>query len=163
MKHAKISAVLVAFVLLAGIFPCILRAQSAKQGLMFGTWKLNVAKSDFGENPKPQAMLVKVESDTPELVQFSVTMTAANGMAFSYSYKGAADGKDYPATGTSSTYAYTETDGAVTEVEKDSDGTVTKGTFAVLPNGKVGVWTYTVTDAQGNVTHEKLVYDRVAV
>lgn len=161
MKHAKISAVLVALFLLAGMLPCVLQAQSAKQGPMFGTWKLNVAKSDFGGNPKPQAMLVKVESDTADLVQFSVTMTAANGMTFSYSYKGAADGKDYAATGTSSTYSYTETGGSVAEVEKDADGTITKGTFVVLPNGKVGVWTYTVTDSQGNVTHEKLVYDRI--
>lgn len=128
---------------------------------MFGTWKLNVAKSDFGENPKPISMLVKVESDTPELVKFSVTMTAASGMTFSYEYKGAADGKDYQATGSASTFAYTEQDGVVTEVEKDSDGTVTKGTFAVSADGHVGTWTYTVTDPQGNVTHEKLIYNRV--
>jgi hypothetical protein len=49
----------------------------------------------------------------------------------------------------------------VTEVEKDSDGTVTKGTFALSADGKIGTWTYTVTDPQGNATHEKLIYNRV--
>lgn len=162
MRQAKFAAVLIPILLLAVIFPGVARTQATKQGPMLGKWKLNLAKSDFGENPKPQSMIVTVESDTPELIKFSVQMTAPTGMAFSYSYQGAADGKDYPATGTSSTYAYTEQDGVVTETEKDSDGTVIKGTFALSPNGKIGTWTYTVTDPQGNVTHEKLVYDKQA-
>lgn len=161
MRQAKFAAAFIPFVLLAMIFPGIARAQNTQQGPMFGTWKLNLAKSDFGENSKPQSMVVTVESDMPELIKFSVQMTAPTGMTFSYSYKGAADGKDYPAVGTSSTYAYTEQDGVVTETEKDSDGTVTKGTFALSANGKIGTWTYTVTDPQGGITHEKLVYDKL--
>lgn len=161
MRQAKFTVALIPILLLALAFPGLTQAQTAKQGPMFGTWKLNLAKSDYGDNAKPQSMVVTVESDTPELVKFSVQMTGPTGMMFSYSYKGAADGKDYPAVGTASTYSYTEQDGVVTETEKDEDGTVTKGTFALSPNGKVGTWSYTVTDPQGNVSHEKLVYDKV--
>lgn len=158
MKPGKVASVLFPILFVAAMLPGVLQAQAAKQGPMLGTWKLNVAKSDFGENPKPISMLVTVESDTPELVQFSVTMTVAMG-TYSYTYKGAADGKDYPAVGTASTYAYTEENGVVTETEKDADGTVLKGTFTLSANGHVGTWSYAVTDSAGNVTHEKLVYD----
>ena len=128
---------------------------------MVGKWKLNLAKSDFGESSKPQGMLVDVTSDTPEAVVFSVTQTAENGMMFTYKFNGPADGKEHPAEGTSTLYAYTEEGGVVTETQKDTDGTITKGTFALSANGKVGTWTYTITDPQGAVTHTRWVYDRV--
>ncbi|HVJ08256.1 MAG TPA: hypothetical protein VM554_07715 [Acidisarcina sp.] len=147
--------------ILCTLIPCIAHAQGTKQGTMVGNWKLNVAKSDFGDGPKLQSMLVNVTSDAPDSIVFSVTETAESGMTFTYKYKGAADGKDYPADGTSTTYAYTEEGGVVAETQKDTDGTITKGTFTLSPNGKVGTWIYTITDPQGGVIHTKLVYDRV--
>jgi len=126
---------------------------------MSGTWKLNVAKSNFGGGPKLMAMTVKVASDTPELIQFSVDQTTGNGYTVSYSFKGAADGKDYPITGSSSVYSYTEEPGMVHETQKDADGTVTKGDFTVSANGKVGTWTYTVTNPGGTAVHSKLIFD----
>ena len=148
-------------VLTLALLPAIAIAQTSSSGPMVGKWKLNLAKSDFGEGSKPQGMLVEVTSDTPEAVVFNVTETAENGMMFTYKFKGPADGKEHPAEGTSTLYAYTEEGGVVTETQKDTDGTITKGTFALSPNGKVGTWTYTITDPQGAVTHTKLVYDRV--
>ena len=157
MKMLK--ALFVIFTL--ALLPAFAIAQTSSPGPMVGTWKLNVAKSDFGGGSKLEGMLVEVTSDTPESIVFNVKETAENGMMFTYTYKGAADGKDYPAQGTSTLYAYTEEGGVVTETQKDTDGTVTKGTFALSAGGKVGTWTYAITDPQGAVIHTKLVYDRV--
>lgn len=146
---------------LCALVPAIAIAQGDKQGTMLGSWKLNVAKSDFGGGPKLQGMLVDVTSDKPDSIVFSVTETAESGMTFTYKVKGAADGKDYPAEGSSTLYAYTEEGGVVNETQKDTDGTVTTGTFTLSPNRKVGTWVYTITDPQAGVIHTKLVYDRV--
>jgi hypothetical protein len=147
---------------LAFIFTSFAWSQSGQQGPMLGSWNLNLTKSNFGTGPKLGGMQVQVSSDTPALVKWSTTMTAANGMAFTYTFEAAADGKDHAAAGTSTTFAYTEDSGKVTETQKDTDGTVTVGTFAVSPSGKTGTWSYTITDPQGNVVHQTLVFDRVA-
>src|SRR5271166_4333055 len=90
------------FLALLVLAPLGLVAQSTGQGIMFGNWKLLVAKSDFGGGPRLMAMTTKVASDTAVLIQFSVDQTLASGLAVSFSFKGAADGKAYPLTGSSS-------------------------------------------------------------
>jgi hypothetical protein len=154
--------------------PGALIAQASGQGIMFGTWKLNVAKSDFGDGPKMMAMTVNVTSDTPELIQFAVNATMANGFSVSYSYKGAADGKPYPIAGSSLVYSYTEEPGVVHETQKDTDGTLTQGDFTVTvispvsakgakgPAGAkktVGTWLYTITNPDGSVVKQTLVFN----
>jgi hypothetical protein len=133
--------------------------QTAAQGILFGTWKLNVAKSDFGTGSKLMSMVLKVTSDKPDDIEFSVDQTTADGFQCSYSYKGAADGKEYPIIGSSSVYSYTEETGVVHETQKDTDGTITKGDFTVSTNGKVGTWMYTITNPDGSVVKQKLVFD----
>ena len=145
---------------LLALFSGALLAQTAGQGIMFGSWKLNVAKSDFGGGTKLMSMTTKVDSDTPDLIQFSVNQTTADGFDVSYSYKGAADGKEYPVVGSSSVYSYSEEPGVVHETQKDTDGTITKGDFTVSANGKVGTWLYTITNPDGSVVKQKLVFDR---
>jgi hypothetical protein len=138
------------------------------------------------------AMTTRVASDTPDLIQFSVEQTTESGFAVSYSFKGAPDGKPYPLTGSSSVYSYTEEPGVVHEIQKDSDGTVTKGDFTVNANvpvttkpavgskpkvggrttvsdetragakgqtGPIGTWLYTITNPDGSVVQQKLVFN----
>ncbi len=144
------------------VAPMGLQAQLAGQGILFGNWKLVVAKSDFGSGPKLMAMTIKVASDTAALIQFSVDQTMESGMTVSYSFKGAADGKAYPLTGSSSVYSYSEEPGTVHETQKDTDGTLTKGDFTVSASGKVGTWLYIVTNPDGTVVKQKLVFSRIA-
>jgi hypothetical protein len=144
------------------LVPGALRAQSTGQGIMFGNWKLNVAKCNFGGGPKLMVMIIKVTSDTSDLIQFSVDETTENGFQVSYSFKGAADGKMYPIVGSSSVYSYTEEPGVVHETQKDADGTLTRGDFTVSANGKVGTWAYTITNPDGSVLKQKLVFDHTA-
>ena len=142
--------------------PVALIPQATIQGIMFGNWTLNVAKCNFGGGPKLMAMTVKVVSDTPELIQFSVIQTVGSGFQVTYSFKGAADGKEYQLIGSSSIYSYTEEPGVVHETQRDADGTITKGDFTVSPNGKVGTWIYTITNPDKTVVMQKLVFDHAA-
>jgi hypothetical protein len=146
---------------ICALLPGIMLGQADKPGPLAGKWKLNVAKSNFGGGPKLQAMVMDVTSDTPSSIVYSVTETAESGMTFTLKFKGAADAKEYPIEGGSTLYSYTEENGVVNETQKDTDGTITKGTFVVAPNGKSGVWTYEITDPQGGVIHTRMVFDRV--
>ncbi|MGB7549180.1 MAG: hypothetical protein WBM14_15685 [Terracidiphilus sp.] len=157
-SHFGYFHLLLAFLLLG---PIALRAQATGQGIMFGSWKLNLAKSDFGSGPKLMAMTVKVTSDTPALIQFTVEQTTESGFAVSYGFKGAADGKEYPLTGASSVYSYTEEPGVVHESQKDTDGTITRGDFTLSAKGNVGIWLYTITSPDGTVAKQKMVFERI--
>ena len=64
-----------------------------------GTWKLNVEKSDFGKEPKPQSIMVKVVHKEPAF-KYSVTGTNAEGQPINVEFDGAIDGKPYKETGT---------------------------------------------------------------
>jgi hypothetical protein len=138
-------------------------AQTPSSGQMVGNWKLNVKLSNFGTaaDTAPKAILLNVTSDTPDLVAFQTTYTSANGMQFTWKFSGPADGKDHAADGTATTYAYTHDGDTVTETQKDTDGTLTKGTFTLSANKKLGTWNYTITDPQGAITTQKMVFDRV--
>jgi hypothetical protein len=155
---------LAAFAVLAllALVPAALAAQAGGQGIMFGTWTLSVAKSSFGGGPKLMAMTVKVTSDKPELIQFSVSQTMESGIQISYSYKGAADDKPYPIIGSSSVYSYTEEPGIVHETQKDADGTITRGDFTVSNSGRTGTWDYTITNPDGTQFKQKLVFTHSA-
>jgi hypothetical protein len=142
--------------------PVALLAQAGTQGIMLGNWKLIAAKCDFGSGPKIMAMTVKVSSDTPELIQFSVDETTGTGFQVSYSFKGAADGKEYPIAGSATVYSYTEEPGVVHETQRDPDGTITKGDFTVSANHKIGTWLYTITAPDGTVVKQKLIYEHTA-
>ena len=142
--------------------PVALIPQATVQGIMFGNWTLNVAKCNFGSGPRLMAMTVKVVSDTPELIQFSVIQTVQNGLQVTYGFKGAADGKEYQLIGSSSIYSYTEEPGVVHETQRDADGTITKGDFTVSPNGTVGTWIYTITNPDKTTVTQKLVFNHAA-
>jgi hypothetical protein len=140
----------------------IVSSAQASQGILFGEWTLKVVKSSFGDGPKLMAMTLKVTSDTADLIQFEVSQTAGNGFAATFSYKGAADGKEYPIVGSSSVYSYTQEAGVVHETQKDADGTLTKGDFTVNSSGKIGTFDYTITNPDGTVVKQKLVFERTA-
>jgi hypothetical protein len=146
---------------LLALAPGAMLAQATSQGIMFGNWKLVAAKSDFGGGPKLMAMTVKVASDTPDLIDYSVDQTTGDGYSVSYSFKGPADGKEHALVGSSSVYSYTEEPGVVHETQKDADGTITKGDFTVSPNRKIGTWLYTITNPDGSVVKQKLIFEHV--
>jgi hypothetical protein len=65
---------------------------------LFGTWKLNLAKSKYTGMPAPKEMTRVVEADG-DSVKYTNTGMAADGSPISFSFTVKYDGKDYPTTG----------------------------------------------------------------
>ena len=86
-------------------------APAAQTYSILGSWKLNAAKSDFGDGAKLRDMVMKVTSATTELIEYSVSATYDSGSQGSYSFKGPVDGKDHQLTGSASTYSYSDEGG----------------------------------------------------
>jgi hypothetical protein len=70
----------------------------AQSNPLFGTWKLNSAKSKYTDIPAPKEMTRTVEADGAS-VKYTNTGVAADGSAISFSFTVKYDGKDYPTTG----------------------------------------------------------------
>jgi hypothetical protein len=70
----------------------------AQANPLFGTWKLNTAKSKYTGMPAPKEMTRVVEADG-DSVKYTNTGIAADGSSISSSFTVKYDGKDYPITG----------------------------------------------------------------
>src|SRR6202790_5729700 len=129
----------VAILVLAAMASAQVIAQASP---VFGTWKLNVAKSKYTGVPAPKEMTRTVEADG-DSVKYTYAGTAADGSPISYGFTVKYDGKDYPMTGSApggidmiaikrvnaNTYEATQKKGgkvaANTKVEVSKDGKVT--------------------------------------
>jgi|SRR2546427_5311220 len=120
-----------------------------------GTWKLNVEKSDFGKEPKPQSIMVKVVHKEPAF-KYSVTGTNAEGQPINVELDGAIDGKPYKETGTQggTTVTYKRSnDSTIEGTATSTDGTTTETfTLTVSKDGKVVTRKATVKGPQGEYT-----------
>jgi hypothetical protein len=85
----------VAIVVLAAMASAQLFAQANP---LFGTWKLNLAKSKYTGMPAPKEMTRTVEADG-DAVKYTNSGTAADGSPTSFNFSVKFDGKDYPITG----------------------------------------------------------------
>jgi hypothetical protein len=85
----------VAIVVLVALASVQLFAQSNP---LFGTWKLNLAKSKYTGMPAPKEMTRIVEADG-DSVKYSNTGIAADGSPITFGFTVKYDGKDYPVTG----------------------------------------------------------------
>jgi hypothetical protein len=65
---------------------------------LFGTWKLNLAKSKYTGIPAPKEMTRIVEADG-DSVKYTNTGIATDGSPISFSFTVKYDGKEYPITG----------------------------------------------------------------
>jgi hypothetical protein len=70
----------------------------AQANPLFGTWKLNTAKSKYTGMPAPKEMTRIVEPDG-DSVKYTISGTAADGSSISFIFTVKYDGKDYPITG----------------------------------------------------------------
>jgi hypothetical protein len=85
----------VAIVVLVALASVQLFAQSNP---LFGTWKLNLAKSKYTGMPAPKEMTRIVEADG-DSVKYTNSGIAADGSPISFVFTVKFDGKDYPITG----------------------------------------------------------------
>jgi hypothetical protein len=91
-----------------------------------GTWKLNVAKSQFNAGPPLRSLTVKVEP-AGEGEKVTIEGVNADGTRIAIGYTANFDGTDYPLTGSrmASTVALKRIDARTAErTDKKADGTV---------------------------------------
>jgi hypothetical protein len=132
MNVHKVFAVL----LLMGSWGIFAAGQGSDPGLAGagkGTWKLNVEKSDYGQQPKPKSMRLVVSSDTPTSVKWVATGTDGSGKPINESFTGAIDGKQYPVKGDpqAKSVAYSNSGNDVKGVVTMRDGTTANETVSM--------------------------------
>lgn len=105
-----------------------------------GTWKLDVAKSSYGNMPAPRFEQLVITSDDLDALKWSMVGTEGHGKTYASAYDGPIDGKDHPMKSSESAtmIAYTRTaSGGLRWVVKDQGGTVVEtATRSLSPDGK---------------------------
>lgn len=126
-----------------------------------GTWKLNLGKSDFGKQPKPKEVILKIgDKDSP--VTYSVTGTDDKGQPFNVAWDGAIDGKPKKETGPQggTTVTLKEiNDHTVEGTRTSADGNTETFTSTLSKDGKVINEKWTVKGPEGEYK-QRLVYDK---
>ena len=89
----------IAALLLSGdAFPLLGFAQSKVNPAIFGTWKLNLAKSVYQLGPPPKSQM-QVYEPFGDGLRVSVETIADNGARIAYGYAASLDGQKHPITG----------------------------------------------------------------
>lgn len=157
---ASTLGVLLAFGLVLGADIVNLSAQASDPRI--GTWKLNVAKSQYSPGPAPQSLTVKVESSgkgekvTTESVNADGTRTATE-------YTANFDSKNYPLTGSqiADTVSLKRIDARTTErTDKKGDKVALTLRRVVSQDGKTMTVTTKGTNAQGQAVNNVIVFDK---
>jgi len=127
-----------------------------------GTWKLNVAKSQFSPGPPPQSLTVKVEpSGQGEKV--STEGANADGTRTATQYTANFDGKDYPLTGSpvAETVSLKRIDRRTTDRTDKKAGSVAQTLKRVVSqDGKTMTVTVKGKNAQGQDVNNTLVFEK---
>src|SRR6266436_5965307 len=152
--------VLISFAVVLGVGFVSVSAQTTDPRM--GTWKLNVAKSQFSPGPPPQSLTVKVEpSGQGEKV--TAEFVNADGTRTTTQYTANFDGKDYPLTGSriADTVSLKRID-ARTTVRTDKKGGKVAQTLrrVVSQDGKTMTVTTKGTNAEGQAVNNVAVFNK---
>ena len=130
---------------------------------LFGTWKMNAAKSTYSPDPVPKSNTAKWEAFQGG-VKLTVDVVPAKGETQHYESSGKFDGKDNPVTGNypdGDAMAFSKTDASTYEVESKKGGKTTlKAHIVVAADGKTRITTQTGKDAQGRTVNNTTFYEK---
>jgi hypothetical protein len=139
-------------------------AQDTKANPYVGTWKLNVAKSDFGKMlashiPKSETLVIMAGNSEDDR-KFTLRGVGADGTPFQMSFDGVADDKPYPTTGDpyGGSFAFLKSGGW--EARDRSGNVVETGTSSVSDDGKTLTNKAVHKTPDGDMT-TTMVYDKV--
>jgi hypothetical protein len=137
-----------------------LLAQS--QESIFGTWKMNEAKSKYNPGP-PKSNMAKWEAFQGG-VKLTVDVVPVKGETQHWEVSGKFDGKDNPVKGNNpdgDTAAFSKTDARTYEiVQKNGSKTTITGHIVVAPDGKTRITTNTGKDGQGQTINNTMFYEK---
>ena len=138
----------------------VLWAQSYEA--IFGSWKLNIAKSKYNPGPAPKSNSKKYEPWEGGFKATQDTVTAT-GEVRHVEVAGKFDGKDYPGKGSpeADTYAIRKIDDHTYEVVQKKDGKVTiTARNVVAADGKTRTVTQTGKNAKGVAVNNTLLWEK---
>jgi hypothetical protein len=160
--NMKRNTVLIGITLaVATVFAGTLVAQA--QESLFGTWRMNAAKSTFNPGPVPKSNIAKWEAFQGG-VRLTVDVVPAKGETQHYESSGKFDGRDNPVKGNNpdgDTLAFSKIDARTYEVvtKKGGKNTVT-ARIVVAADGKTRVTTQTGRDGQGRTVNNSIYYEK---
>ena len=128
-----------------------------------GTWKLNLAKSTYSQDPAPKSNTLKYEP-AGAAINATVDSVSADGAVIHFEYTSNYDGKDTPVIGNSTDRnmtSRTRINATTTKMVNKKDGRITTNqTFVMSPDGKMLTITTTGTNAAGHPINNIAVYDK---
>jgi len=139
--RAKRSTIVCIAVLVLANMAAAARQKPVRKNLV-GTWKLNLAKSAWGKIPAPRQDTLVVTQDDEMGLRWMASGVSADGDRFSYSFEGAADGKDYPMKSPNNeavigfTRAYSRIGGTLHAVDKKNGKVIQTSTTTVSNDGQ---------------------------
>jgi len=153
MKRYLFIASLTAVILAWSAAP--LAARGDHDSPFVGTWKLNVAKSNFSPGPPPKAVTVTIDGDG----KVSVEEIGANDKSLTWSYTYSAD-TAVPIEGMDNSTVMEKRSGKTVDHDWKFGDASMKGHGVVSKNGKTMTYTMTGTSPDGHPVHNVEVYDR---
>ena len=139
-------------------------AASAQSDPFLGTWKLNVAKSDFADGPAETSETRVFEPWETDGITYTATVVLADGTRSTHSFSAHYDGKDYKFTGSPNldTISLKRVDANTFEFTGKKNGNVVgTGKNVVSKDGKTTTRTVTATDLQGQKIASTGVFDKL--
>jgi|SRR5580700_888871 hypothetical protein len=150
MKIAKVFGMLALGMTLSAADPAI------------GTWKLNVAISNYTPGPPPKSATITYE-ETADGIKRTGESVDAEGKITSFQYTAKYDGKEYPVTGSDLYDTITIkriNDHTAEATLKKSGNVVSKARRVVTNDGKAMTLTISGTSPKGKKMHNVAVYDK---
>jgi hypothetical protein len=151
----------IAFVLLA-LFAASAGLKAADDP-MLGSWKLNIAKSNFSAGPAIRAETNQVEPYGGNGIKLTAQITKPDGTKVTESYAGTFDGKEFSVGGDANVdAAYLKRIDAHTmeRINKKAGKPTTTMHYVVSEDGKTKTVTITGTTAQGQPVNTLLVFEK---
>lgn len=133
------------------------------QDSLFGTWKMNAAKSKYSPGPVPKSNIAKWEASDSG-VKLTVDVEPATGEAQHWESSGKFDGTDNPITGNNpdgDAVAFSKiNDRTYRVVTKKGGKTTLTARIVVAPDGKTRITTQTGKNAQGQSVKNTMFYEK---
>lgn len=130
---------------------------------LFGTWKMNAAKSKYSPGPVPKSNVAKWEASDGG-VKLTVDVEPATGEAQHWESSGKFDGKDNPVTGNNpdgDAVGFSKiNDRTYRVVSKKGGKTTLTARIAVAADGKTRITTQTGKNAQGQTVKNTMFYEK---
>ena len=155
------SPAMLAAVLFVGLALTPAAAQAPNQ--LFGTWKLNLAKSKFSPGPPPKSMTI-IYSPAGFGMKIVVDLVPAEGKAEHWEMRPMFDGAEHPVTGnpnadTISIKRISDTKGEST-LKKKGGKAMSVNVRTLAPDGKSMTIETTGTMPDGKPRHDVAVYEK---